>query len=110
MEFNPSRLALARKRLGLSKTALAEQSGISVRSLGYYESKSGDVTPSDDHVNVLAGLLKLPVEFFFGEDIEEINCDAASFRSLTTLTASERDAALANGTFAKMVSEWIDKR
>jgi Zn-dependent peptidase ImmA (M78 family) len=110
MDFSPSRLALARKRLGLSKTALASQSGISVRSLGYYESSTGNVSPSEEHLNILATVLKVPVEFFIGPDIEELNCDAASFRSLTTLTSSERDAALANGTFAMLLSEWIDKK
>jgi Zn-dependent peptidase ImmA (M78 family) len=110
MEFNPSRLALGRKRLGLSKTILAQESGISVRSLGYYESETSNVVPSEEHLNTLASILKLPVEFFFGPDLEEFNCDAASFRSLTTLTASEREAALANGRFAMLLSDWIDKK
>jgi Zn-dependent peptidase ImmA (M78 family)/DNA-binding XRE family transcriptional regulator len=110
MEFNPSRLALGRKRLGLSKTTLAEESGISVRSLGYYESETSNVVPSEEHLNILATILKLPLEFFFGPDLEEFNCDAASFRSLTTLTASEREAALANGRFAMLLSDWIDKK
>jgi Zn-dependent peptidase ImmA (M78 family)/transcriptional regulator with XRE-family HTH domain len=110
MEFNPSRLALARKRRGLSKTTLAERSGISVRSLGYYESKSSDVEPSDDHVRILAGCLELPIEFFYGADVEELSADAASFRSLKTMTASQQAAALAAGTFANMVCEWIEKK
>lgn len=110
MEFNPSRLALARKRRGLSKTALAERSGISVRSLGYYESKSGDVAPSDEHLRILAGFLEFPIEFFFGPDIEELTPDAASFRSLKTMTAAQVGAATAAGTFAKMLCEWIEKR
>ena len=110
MEFNPSRLALARKRRGLSKAALASQTGISVRSLGYYESKSSDITPSRDHQATLAQRLELPLDFFYGDDVEEIACDAASFRSLSGLSASQRDAALAAGTFAKMLSEWIEQR
>lgn len=110
MEFNPSRLALARKRRGLSKTVLAAQTDIAVRSLGYYESESSGVTPSREHLGILARRLELPIEFFFGDDIEEIECDAASFRSLSGLSASHRDAALAAGTFAKMLSEWIEQR
>lgn len=110
MEFNASRLALARRRRGLSKAALADKSGISVRSLGYYESKSSAVEPSEEHVQSLAAVLELPVPFFFGPDIEEIAPDAASFRSLSTLTASQRDSALAAGTFAKMLCEWIEKQ
>lgn len=94
----------------LSKTTLAQESEISVRSIGYYESETSNVVPSEEHLNILASILKLPVEFFFGPDLEEFNCDAASFRSLTTLTASEREAALANGRFAMLLSDWIDKK
>ena len=110
MEFNPSRLALARKRRGLSKAALSSQTGISVRSLCYYESKSSGIRPSQDHQAALARRLEFPIEFFYGEDIEEIACDAASFRSLSGLSAWQRDAALAAGTLAKMLSEWIEQR
>jgi Zn-dependent peptidase ImmA (M78 family) len=110
MEFNPSRLALARKRRGLSKPTLAEKSGISVRSLFYYESKVDNIVPSDDHLNKLAKSLELPVEFFFGSDIEELTPDAASFRALKTMTAAQRDSAVAAGTFANMVCDWIEKR
>lgn len=107
-EFNPSRLVLARKRRGLSKTALAAASSISVRSLGYYE--SGEVEPSDEHLERLAFKLELPTTFFFGTDIEEIMLDAASFRSLSTMTAAQRDSALAAGSFAVNLSKWIESR
>jgi Zn-dependent peptidase ImmA (M78 family) len=110
MEFNPSRLVLARKRRGLSKTTLAQQSRISVRSLTYYESKSSPVTPSTEHLNVLAEKLEFPAEFFFGPDIELLDCDAASFRALTKMTASQRDTALAAGSIAKCLCDWIEHR
>ena len=108
-EFNPSRLVIARKRRGLSKTALAAASKISVRSLGYYE--SGEVDPSAEHIELLAAALELPVAFFSGPDIEEIALDAASFRSLSTMTASQRDSALAAGSFAvSLLCKWIEGR
>lgn len=108
-EFNPSRLVLARKRRGLSKTALAVASSISVRSLGYYE--SGEVEPSEEHLGRLASKLELPIAFFFGPEIEEIMMDAASFRSLSTMTAAQRDSALAAGSFAvSLLSKWIESR
>lgn len=108
MAFNPSRLILARKRRGLSKTALAERSKLSLRVLGYYE--AGTVEPSDEAVVVMAEVLQFPPTFFFGSDIDEIACDAASFRSLTTKTASQRDAALAAGALATALDEWIAER
>jgi transcriptional regulator with XRE-family HTH domain len=109
-EFNPSRLALARRRRGLSKTTLAEKTGISVRSLGYYESTASHVAPSDEHVTILAGTLELPVEFFFGPDVEGIVSSSASFRSLKSMTASLCQSAIAAGEFATMVSGWIEQR
>jgi len=108
MEFNPSRLILARKRRGLSKAALSLASKISLRSLGYYE--SGEGNPSNETVNTLAEALQFPALFFFGNDIEEIVCDAASFRSLSTMTASQRDAALAAGSLALALDKWIGER
>lgn len=106
MHFNPSRLVLARKRRGLSKTALAEAANISFRSVRYYE--SGEVVPSEETILALAEVLKFPVPFFYGPDVEEISCDAASFRSLSMMSASERDASLAAGTLSVSVSKWID--
>lgn len=108
MQFNPSRLELARKRRGLSQTSLAEASGISVRSLAYYE--TGEVDPSPIAINTLAEVLKFPAAFFFGTDIEEIACDAASFRSLSNMTAAQRNSALAAGTLAVELCRWIEVR
>lgn len=108
MTFNPSRLILARKRRGLSKTALAERSKLSLRVLGYYE--AGSVEPSEEAVVSLSETLQFPFTFFFGADVDEIARDAASFRSLTTKTASQRDAALAAGTLATALDEWIAER
>lgn len=107
MQFNPSRLILARKRRGLSKTSLADAANLSFRSIRYYE--SGEVEPSEEAVQSLADALRFPLHFFYGADIEEISCDAASFRSLSTMTASERDASLAAGALSVAVSRWIDK-
>jgi Zn-dependent peptidase ImmA (M78 family)/transcriptional regulator with XRE-family HTH domain len=108
MQFNPSRLVLARKRRGLSKASLADASKLSVRSLGYYE--SGEVDPSEEAVQSLVEVLQFPTPFFYGPDIEEIACDAASFRSLSTMTASQRDASLAAGTLAVALGKWIDEK
>jgi Zn-dependent peptidase ImmA (M78 family) len=108
MAFNPTRLILARKRRAYSKTALAKESKLSLRLLGYYE--AGKVEPSDEAINTLADILKFPVDFFFAADLNEIACDSASFRSLTTKTASQRDSAVAAGTLATALDDWICER
>jgi Zn-dependent peptidase ImmA (M78 family) len=109
-EFNSSRLSLARRRRGMSKAMLSKETGISLRSLGYYEDKTSEIKPSETHTQILASTLKLPVEFFYGPDIEEINPEAVSFRKLSKLPALEREAALAAGTFAKELSTWIEQK
>lgn len=110
--FNPTRLSLARRRRGMSKADLhkATNSKISLRTLTNYEDKLSETRPRYEHLQLLSTALKLPVEFFFGPDIEEIMPDAASFRSLSKLPASQRDAALAAGTFAKELCNWIEQR
>ncbi len=105
MEFNPSRLVLARKRRGLSKALLSEKSKVSNRSLGYYE--SGQITPSDETIQSLSETLQFPTSFFFESGVDEIECDSASFRSLSSMTASLRDTALASGTLAVSLENWI---
>ncbi|HKP38492.1 MAG TPA: XRE family transcriptional regulator [Pyrinomonadaceae bacterium] len=106
MEFNQSRLVLARKRRGLSKKDLADSAKIAQRTLAYYE--TGERVPADDIIQSLANTLKFPLTFFYGSDIEEIDMDAASFRSLKRMTASQRDSAIAAGTLATVLSDWIE--
>lgn len=106
MAFNPSRLVLARKRRGLSQTSLARICDIGLRSLCYYE--SGAVEPPEETIELLAEKLEFPTAFFFGPDIEEIARDSASFRSLSRMTASERDSALAAGSLAVALCRWIE--
>lgn len=108
MKFNPSRLVLARKRRGLSKIALAKATKIGLRSIVYYE--SGRFNPSDETAHSLAATLQFPVNFFYEDDIEEINPDAVSFRSLSKMTAAQRDAATAIGTLATTVCNWIERQ
>jgi Zn-dependent peptidase ImmA (M78 family) len=94
----------------MSKADLVRATNISLRTLIYYEDKNSEVRPRYDQLQSLSVALKLPVEFFFGPDIEELTPDAASFRSLSKLPASKRAAALAAGTFAKELCTWIEQR
>src|SRR3546814_3779667 len=48
--------------------------------------------------------------FFFGDDIEEPAIDTASFRSLSKMTARQRDTALGSGAVAMLFNEWIEAR
>jgi len=103
--FNPARLALALKRRGMTKIALAKASHLAARGITAYE--TGEYPPSEESLATLAEALRFPVGFFNGDDIEEPNPNGVSFRALTSLSSAERDAALAAGTLAIQVSQWI---
>jgi Zn-dependent peptidase ImmA (M78 family)/transcriptional regulator with XRE-family HTH domain len=106
--LTPSRLVLARQRRGLSRVALAHATGISERSLQSYE--NGTQQPLPDSIKGLAATLDFPPEFFFRTDIEEIPTEAISFRALSKVTASQRNAARSAGRIALLLSDWINDR
>ncbi len=106
--FNPLRLTLARKRRRFSKKELAEAVKVTPHSILRYE--SGAISPTDEVVARLSIALNFPVSFFFGTDVEELHETAASFRSLSSISAKERDAALAAGSLSFMFSDWVVER
>lgn len=106
--FTPSRLDLARKRRRYTATVLAEKSKIAPVTLSRLV--NGKQTPDDDTVSKLVAALEYPQEFFFGEEIDPIDVSAASFRSLKAMTARERDAAIAAGSLAYLLSDWVKDR
>lgn len=107
--FNPNRLAIARKRRQLTKKDLAERARITPLTLTRLE--HGDTSdPEEDTVARIARALDYPVEFFFLDDCEELSTEAVSFRSLSSLTARQRDAALAAGSVAFLLDEWVTQR
>jgi Zn-dependent peptidase ImmA (M78 family)/DNA-binding XRE family transcriptional regulator len=106
--FNPKRLTLARRRRRLTKILLAEAINVTPHTILRYE--SGDVLPPDDNIGRLARALSFPLEFFFDPDIDELSEETASFRSLSAMTAKERDAALAAASFAFLFSDWVEQK
>ncbi|MDO8838259.1 MAG: XRE family transcriptional regulator [Parvibaculum sp.] len=106
--FNSSRLKLARKRRRMTSTELARISDISAVTISRIERTDNE--PTDETIKALATALSFPIEFFFGPDVEEVEKDAASFRSLKSMSAKERDAALAAASVAFLVSDWVEVR
>lgn len=105
---NPSRLELARRRRGFSKTRIAELVGVELRTISAYE--KGEFSPSPETLKELANQLRFPIEFFFGPDLEIPNTRIASFRALSRMSAGERDAALGAGAIALLLSDWLDRK
>lgn len=105
--FNPKRLALARKRRRKTGKILAMEAGLSAVTVSRLE--NGENDPDADTVERLARALEYPASFFFGEDPEELDATIVSFRSLTKMSAVEREAAKGAGTLGLQLSAWIDE-
>ena len=106
--FNPSRLALARRRRGMTMTQLAESVGVDSRSISAYE--NGEFQPDGDRLVELADALDFPLGFFSGDDLEEPAADIASFRALTKMTSAQRNMALGAGAIALHLHRWLEER
>jgi Zn-dependent peptidase ImmA (M78 family)/DNA-binding XRE family transcriptional regulator len=106
--FTPSRLTLARERRRLTKKALGTAMGVTAHTVLRWE--SGESAPPPDEVRKLSQILNFPQQFFFEPDVDPLQADAASFRSMSAMSSKERDAALAAGALAFIVSDWIEER
>lgn len=106
--FNPQRLILGRKRRKLTARALASAIGVSPITISRLE--NGVNEPEDETVEELARALNFPKGFFFAEEIDELPAEAASFRSLSSMTAKERNAALSAGAIAYLFHDWVAER
>ena len=89
--FNAGRLSLARARRSMTAKALAEKAGVGVDTITRLE--KGRNEPEPETIEKLGQALGYPASFFMGEDIEEVDVGAVSFRSFSKMTARERNAA-----------------
>jgi Zn-dependent peptidase ImmA (M78 family)/transcriptional regulator with XRE-family HTH domain len=104
--FNRKRLSLARQRRRLTGKGLAELAGVSAITVSRLE--NGENHPDDETTARLAHALGYPTEFFDDDDPEEIDTNAVSFRSLSKMSAKERDAAIAAGSLGLQLSDWVE--
>ncbi|ESZ88284.1 MAG: XRE family transcriptional regulator [Blastomonas sp. CACIA14H2] len=106
--FSGQRLSLARRRMGLTKKGLADALGLHPRTVTRWEEDERE--PSSDEVAMISWELQFPPAFFEGGEVDEAEKEAASFRSLSSMPARDRDAALAAGSFGFMFGDWVEKR
>lgn len=106
--LNPSRLAIARKRRGLTLTRLAELTELSTRSLSAFE--NGHKQPSEETLLLLAEILEVAPAFLSADEVDEIPVGAVSFRALSKMTARQRDSALSAGRVAILINDWLELR
>ncbi len=82
--------------------------GVSPVTVSRLETANNEPEPAT--LDAIVKILGFPRDFFFGDDIDELTKDAASFRSLTSMTSREREAALAAGQLAYLLSDYISER
>src|SRR3546814_8888578 len=87
--FNPERLELARKRRRFTAKSLAEKAGIAPVTLSRIVNRQQ--IPDESTVSGLVDALSYPRDFFFQDDIDPIDASAASFRSLTGMSARSEE-------------------
>lgn len=105
--FNPDRLIIARKRCKLTGKELAERVGVTAVTISRLE-KSGN--PEKSTINAIAKALGYPREFFYGGAVDIPTKESVSFRSLTAMTARERESALSAGSLAYLIADWVSSR
>jgi Zn-dependent peptidase ImmA (M78 family)/DNA-binding XRE family transcriptional regulator len=108
VKFNPSRLSVARKRQLLNKKQLADRIGVDLRTIVRWERCQTEPTP--ENLDSIVSVLGFPKAFFFGQDIDAPLCEYTSFRSQTSMSAAEREAALAAGQIGFLFSDWVRER
>lgn len=106
--FNPARLAHARLRRGMTKVDLSRAVDLTPRRIAAYENEGE--TPPAETLSALADALEFPEGFFERPSPPSLEKDRVSFRSLSRLSASSRDRALAGAMLATELASWIEER
>jgi Zn-dependent peptidase ImmA (M78 family)/transcriptional regulator with XRE-family HTH domain len=106
--FVPTRLTAARKRRGVTITALSVASGISTKSLSDYE--NGKKEPPRGMIVRFARALQVPPEYFSQLPLEEVPEDAVSFRAPSKMLRRSKDMALTIASHAIELRSWIDAK
>ncbi len=87
---------------------LAEKINVEPRTITGLE--AGEYRPTEDTLAAICRVLGFPSEFFLADDIDIPEAGGVSFRSLTRMTARQRDAAIAAGALAYLLIDWVDQR
>jgi Zn-dependent peptidase ImmA (M78 family) len=106
--FNIGRLELARQRRRYTAKSLAERANVAPVTLSRIVNRQQ--IADEATIEKLISALDFPRSFFFKDDVDSIDAQSASFRSLTAMTARERDAALSAGSLAYELADWVRTR
>lgn len=103
------RIRECRETQGLSKTRLAERTGLTISAISQFE--SGERDPNLDSLNKLADALQVSVDYIMGreEEISDANIRAV-FRGLQKMTKEDKKEMLNFYQFLKAKEEFKTKR
>lgn len=107
-KFSADRLIWARKRKGLNQSSLAKALDVDSRTVRAWETEEYD--PTGINLVALGTILDVPEQFFFCAAMTGPEPEQASFRSLSKMSATKRDIALAKGAFAFEFALWLEQR
>ncbi len=102
----PDRIRLARMRRGLSKVMLASGLGLTSRTIANYEREGAPATAAPR----LGEVLGFPADYFRRPVVTVLTAPQVNFRAGRRTTATQRAAALASGTHAVELSQWVTGR
>lgn len=103
--FSPERLKLARQRRGFYVQELAGRVGVTPKTVSRWE--RGERSPEDENIVALARELNFPRDHFFGDAPPVL--ENWAFRSLARVTARQRTTAIAAGSYAVCLDQWLDQ-
>lgn len=103
------RIKECRENQGLSKTKLAEKTGLTISAISQFE--SGERDPSLDSLNKLTDFLQVSVDYIMGreEEISDQNI-LATFRGLQKMTKEDKESMLDFYQFLKAKKEYKTKK
>lgn len=106
--FNPARLATARERRAITKSALTQSLALS--SARFHQIELGNFVPDTDLVRSLANELNFPVAFFYGDDLLEVPTEGAHFRAPLSISKRRKAQIRAITQIAMHFRIWLETR
>lgn len=104
--LDPTRIATARMRRGLTKVGLARLLSVTTRTISTYETDGATAQMGPR----LADALGFPVEYFQQKSLGGLTANDVSFRAGSRVAAKAKDAAVASGRNGLEVDAWISER
>ncbi|SES13940.1 XRE family transcriptional regulator [Corynebacterium cystitidis] len=101
----PTRITVARRRRGMTKTSLAKELDVTTRTVTRYEN---DGAPCDA-AQRLSSVLNFPEDYFFLDPPALIERDDLAFRSAARTSAAVKEAAVASASHGVDFHQWLNK-